>query len=417
MAENSLDGCLLLVGTEPHLNIEGALLFINCHGHVHMFEFTLQSAALTLHSDKTLAHCYLNALGKGQLVGGKHLAWHLEANALGLALMSDEVDQVVEVIRLKDDKNFQSLISESARDDKLLLVIVIVPNDPNCQQAEDLANQLVSDSNTTQFVTVAILDANSTPLLAKTQGLAAVPAFMYYWSGEQKHLFVGSNKDKALAYLRVALQDRAADIMAKTPKVAVPLHNIAQGEHANIRELEPDVAVAHVELSWQSPSPECTLDLYVLCLNLNNKVPSEDYILFFENVQTPTGTVVIEEKADGVQKQAARISLDEVDEDIMQIAFFLLVFEAKARGLKITPVQHITISLQNRESETTIVQYEVVEEEEPSEDATAMLVGRLVRNDDGQWELHADGTSESLSHEQLLAKYKEASKIGKKKKK
>lgn len=188
--------------------------------------------------------------------------------------------------------------------------------------------------------------------------------------------------------------------------------NLSKGRHINLNKQTPSLRRVRVGLGWEVTNTTPALDLdvsaFVCQLTAQNepKLLSEQHFVFFNNLKTPNGSVV----HSGDQRNGAASGDDEtlmvdllqLEPEIREISFVVTVHDAATRNHSFGLLREAYIRLYNDETGELLCEYDL-DAEFSSE--TALQVGSIIRNTQGEFEFHAIGAGYTLELGAFLQGY------------
>ncbi len=179
--------------------------------------------------------------------------------------------------------------------------------------------------------------------------------------------------------------------------------NLSKGSQINLNKQAPSLRRVRVGLGWEvtpsTPALDLDVSAFVCRLNAQNepKLLSEQHFVFFNNLKTPNGSVV----HSGDQRSGATSGDDEtlmvdllqLEADVREISFVVTIHEAAARNHSFGLLREAYIKLYNDETGELLCSYDL-DAEFSSE--TALQVGSIIRNAQGEFEFHAIGAGYSI---------------------
>ena len=136
------------------------------------------------------------------------------------------------------------------------------------------------------------------------------------------------------------------------------------------------------------------------------KLLSEQHFVFFNNLKTPNGSVVHSgDNRSGTASgddETLQVDLLQLEPEIREISFVVTVHDAAARNHNFGLLREAYIRLYNDETGELLCQYDL-DAEFSSE--TALQVGSIIRNSQGDFEFHAIGAGYNLELGAFLQGY------------
>ena len=180
--------------------------------------------------------------------------------------------------------------------------------------------------------------------------------------------------------------------------------NLQKGQRQNINA--PKFTIG---LGWDANNSSTggafDLDASVFVLNENKKLISDDFFVFYNNLQTPDKSVThtgdnLTGDGDGDDEQV-KIDLTKINPAVKEICIVVTIHDAVSRKQNFGQVRNSFIRIVDDSNNTEMVKYEL---EEDFSIETAVEFGRIY-NKDGQWKFEAMGVGMKGGLEDYLNKY------------
>jgi tellurium resistance protein TerD len=170
--------------------------------------------------------------------------------------------------------------------------------------------------------------------------------------------------------------------------------SLSKGGNVSLTKEAPGLTAITVGLGWDvrtTTGTDFDLDASAIVLNVGGQVISDGHFVFFNNRQTPDGTVIhsgdnLTGQGEGDDEQI-NINLAGLSGDVDKIVFPVSVYDAEARRQNFGQVRNAFIRVVNQANGQEIARYDL------SEDAsteTAMVFGEIYRNG-AEWKFRAVG--------------------------
>lgn len=182
--------------------------------------------------------------------------------------------------------------------------------------------------------------------------------------------------------------------------------NLTKGGVVNLSKHTPGLKNVVVGLGWDpdnggimnkmfgraSQTIDCDAGAFLL---RKGKLVSEADIVYFGNKNHSSRAVNhmgdnLTGDGDGDDEQIV-INLDKLDNDYTNIILFVNIYSAKSKRQNFGQIKNSYIRLVNAETNTEVCRYDISKSRE-YEDATAVVFGKLVRNNN-EWEFEALGVA------------------------
>lgn len=132
-------------------------------------------------------------------------------------------------------------------------------------------------------------------------------------------------------------------------------------------------------------------DLSAFMLGADNKIPSEDWFVFYNHQASPEGSVRSRgDNRDGVgdgDDEVIDVDLSAVPMEVVQILFVVTIDEAEERGHNFGNVRNASVRVVDASKDDEICNFTLTEQ---FAHADSLVIGRLYR-DDKKWKFEAMG--------------------------
>lgn len=171
--------------------------------------------------------------------------------------------------------------------------------------------------------------------------------------------------------------------------------SLAKGGNVSLTKAAPNLARVAVGLGWQARTTsgaEFDLDASALMLGTTGRVLSDSHFVFFNNLDSPDGSVhhTGDELVGGDgsnDDETIEVNLKEMAPECDKIVFAVSIYEAEARSQSFGQVRDAYIRVVNQDGNTELARYDLSED---ASSETAMIFGELYRNA-GEWKFRAVG--------------------------
>jgi tellurium resistance protein TerD len=170
--------------------------------------------------------------------------------------------------------------------------------------------------------------------------------------------------------------------------------SLSKGGNVSLSKEAPGLSAVNVGLGWDARTTSGTdfdLDASALLVDANNRILSDQYFIFFNNLTSPDGSV--EHTGDNLtgegegDDEMIKVNLAGVPQEAAKIVFAVSIYDAESRAQNFGQVRNAFIRVVNQTGGTEIARYDL------SEDAsteTAMIFGEVYRNN-AEWKFRAVG--------------------------
>lgn len=180
--------------------------------------------------------------------------------------------------------------------------------------------------------------------------------------------------------------------------------NLEKGQRVNV-----DLPKFTIGLGWDtntsSTGSAFDLDASVFILGENKKLISDEHLVFYNNLQSPDGSVIhtgdnLDGKGDG-DDESIKIDLTSITSQATEIVIVVTIHKADERKQNFGQVHNSFIRVFNTDTQEEILKYEL---EEDFSVETAVEFGRIYKKN-GQWKFEAIGVGQKGGLQEYLNKY------------
>jgi tellurium resistance protein TerD len=169
---------------------------------------------------------------------------------------------------------------------------------------------------------------------------------------------------------------------------------LQKGGNVSLAKASPGLRSVLIGLGWDARTTrgvEFDLDASAFLLDANDRVLSDEYFIFYNNLTSPDGSV--EHTGDNRtgegegDDEAIRVQLYDVPAGVQRIVVVVSIHEAIERGQNFGQIRNAFIRVVDDATDVEVARYDL------SEDAsveTTMIFGELYRRD-GDWKFRAVG--------------------------
>jgi tellurium resistance protein TerD len=180
--------------------------------------------------------------------------------------------------------------------------------------------------------------------------------------------------------------------------------NLEKGGRANVTT--PKFVIG---LGWDANSSstgqDFDLDASVFILGENKKLLSEEYFVFYNNLQSPDGAV--QHTGDNLtgagddDDESIKVDLSKINPAAAEIVVVVTIHKAQERRQNFGQVRNSFVRIYNPENNEELLKYEL---EEDFSVETAVEFGRIYKRN-GEWKFEAMGVGQKGGLDVYLSKY------------
>ena len=170
--------------------------------------------------------------------------------------------------------------------------------------------------------------------------------------------------------------------------------SLSKGQNVSLSKTNPTLKHIIIGLGWDARSSDgqdFDLDASVFMTGENGKVLSDDYFIFYNQLQSPCGSVQhtgdnLTGDGDG-DDESLIVELDKVPAQIKSLFVTVTIHEAQARRQNFGQVRNAFVRLVNKEDEQENLRFDLSEDYSTE---TAMVFGEVYRHNN-EWKFRAVG--------------------------
>ncbi|MGM9925392.1 MAG: TerD family protein [Bacillus sp. (in: firmicutes)] len=184
---------------------------------------------------------------------------------------------------------------------------------------------------------------------------------------------------------------------------------LSKGQRIDLTKNDPGLQKITIGLGWDvkhfDGGQDYDLDASVFLLNASGKCRNELDFIFYNNLQSPEGSVVHTGdnrtgEGDG-DDESIKVNLPEVPQDVDKIAITVTIHDAEARGQNFGQISNAFVRLVNEETGSEILRYDLGEDFSIE---TAVVFCELYRHN-GEWKFSAVGSGYQGGLQALVRAY------------
>jgi tellurium resistance protein TerD len=170
--------------------------------------------------------------------------------------------------------------------------------------------------------------------------------------------------------------------------------SLTKGDNVSLTRQAPGLTAVVVGLGWDARTTtgvDFDLDASAIMVDMNGRVLSDSYFVFFNNLKSPDGSV--EHMGDNMtgggegDEEQIKVNLTAVPAEVGKIVFPVTIYEADQRQQNFGQVRNAFIRIVNQADDSEIARYDLTED---AATETAMIFGEIYRNF-GEWKFRAVG--------------------------
>jgi len=187
--------------------------------------------------------------------------------------------------------------------------------------------------------------------------------------------------------------------------------SLQKGQRVSLEKVSPGLEAVFVGLGWDvnqtDSGSDFDLDTSVFLLGSDEKLISDNHLIFYNNLKSPDPDHSVEHMGDNLtgagegDDEVVIINLKKVPEDIQKITFVVTIYDGEKRGQNFGQVSNAFVRLVDVKTKEEVLRYDLTEEYSIE---TAMIMGELYRKD-GEWRMSAVGQGYEGGLQAILNRY------------
>jgi tellurium resistance protein TerD len=180
--------------------------------------------------------------------------------------------------------------------------------------------------------------------------------------------------------------------------------NLEKGQRINV-----ELPKFTVGLGWDANSSSTgekfDLDASVFILGENKKIISDEYFIFYNNLESPDGAIIHQGdnetgEGDG-DDESIIVDMSKINPAATEICIVVTIHKATERHQNFGQVRNSYVRIYNTDNKEELLKYEL---EEDFSIETAIEFGRIYKRND-EWKFEAVGVGQKGGLEEYLKKY------------
>lgn len=150
-----------------------------------------------------------------------------------------------------------------------------------------------------------------------------------------------------------------------------------------------------IGVGWSVTDPRCDVDVSAFLLAGNNRVPGDDWFVFYGQNQSPDRSVFFHSESAGGDRQHIDVDLSRLDPRICKIALVLTINEALEQRLNFSMIQDAYVRILSADNHQELLSYQMTDY---YSNVTSMTIGELYLHNQ-QWKFNpvGNGVSQDLA--------------------
>lgn len=184
--------------------------------------------------------------------------------------------------------------------------------------------------------------------------------------------------------------------------------SLVKGERVSLTKDNGNLNEIHVGLGWdvnQNGGVDFDLDASVFMLGAGEKVENQKNFVFFNNLQSPDGSVRhtgdnLTGQGDG-DDESIKVSLSKVPANVQKLVFTVTIYQARQRRQNFGQVSNAFIRIVDESTGAELLRFDLTED---YSHASSVIVGEIYRHNN-EWKFNAVGNGIQDEIDGLVSRY------------
>ena len=187
--------------------------------------------------------------------------------------------------------------------------------------------------------------------------------------------------------------------------------SLSKGERVSLEKVAPGLEAVLVGLGWDVKKVDTgidyDLDVSVFMLGSNEKLPSEQHFIFYNNLKSPDPHHCVEHMGDNLtgagegDDEVILVNLTKIPGDVQKLVFVVTIHQADQRGQNFGQIENAFVRLVDVKTKEEVLRYDLTED---CSIETAMIMAEIYSKN-GQWRMNAVGSGYQGGLQAILNRY------------
>jgi len=187
--------------------------------------------------------------------------------------------------------------------------------------------------------------------------------------------------------------------------------SLQKGQRVSLEKVSPGLEAVFVGLGWDvnqtDTGSDFDLDTSVFLLGNDEKLISDNHLVFYNNLKSPDADHSVEHMGDNLtgagegDDEVVIVNLKKIPEEVQKITFVVTIYDAEKRGQNFGQVSNAFVRLVDVKTKEEVLRYDLTEDYSIE---TALIMGELYKKD-GQWRMSAVGEGYEGGLQAILNRY------------
>ncbi|PSO49266.1 MAG: chemical-damaging agent resistance protein C [Cyanobacteria bacterium SW_9_44_58] len=187
--------------------------------------------------------------------------------------------------------------------------------------------------------------------------------------------------------------------------------SLEKGQRVSLEKVSPGLEAVFVGLGWDvnktDTGSDFDLDTSVFLLGENEKLVSDNHLIFYNNLKSPDPDNSVEHMGDNLtgagegDDEVVIVNLKKAPDEVQKVTFVVTIYDAEKRGQNFGQVSNAFVRLVDVKSKEEVLRYDLTEDYSTE---TALIMGELYKKD-GEWRMSAIGDGYEGGLQAILNRY------------
>ncbi|MGK7881555.1 MAG: TerD family protein [Crocosphaera sp.] len=187
--------------------------------------------------------------------------------------------------------------------------------------------------------------------------------------------------------------------------------SLSKGQRISLEKASPGLKAAFVGLGWDvkkvDTGHDYDLDVSVFLLGENEKLISDNHLVFYNNLKSPDADHSVEHMGDNLtgegegDDEVVLVNFTKIPDDIKKLVFVVTIHEADKRQQNFGQIENAFVRLVDVQTKDEVLRYDLTEEYSIE---TALIIAEIYKKD-GEWRMSAVGSGYQGGLQAILNRY------------
>ncbi|MDJ0580889.1 TerD family protein [Crocosphaera sp.] len=187
--------------------------------------------------------------------------------------------------------------------------------------------------------------------------------------------------------------------------------SLSKGQRISLEKASPGLKAAFVGLGWDvkkvNTGNDYDLDVSVFLLGENEKLISDNHLVFYNNLKSPDADHSVEHMGDNLtgegegDDEVVLVNFTKIPDDIKKLVFVVTIHEADKRSQNFGQIDNAFVRLVDVQTKNEVLRYDLSEQYSIE---TALIVAEIYKKD-GEWRMSAVGSGYQGGLQAILNRY------------